>query len=336
MKYEFSTEREYDIIAIGRACIDLNATEYNRPMEETMTFTKYVGGSPANIVIGSAKLGLKAGFIGKISDDQHGRFIEQYMRSVGIDTSNIVVDKEGHKTGLAFTEIKSPEECSILMYRQDVADLYLAPSEVNEDYIKKSKILLVSGTALSKSPSREAVLKAISLAKKHDVKVVFELDYRPYSWNSSEETAVYCSLVAEQADVVIGTRDEYDVMENKAEGKNEDTINYLFNHSPELIVIKHGVEGSYAYIKSGETFKGQAYLTKVLKTFGAGDSYASAFLYALISGKEIETALKYGSASASIVVSKHSSSEAMPTVAEIEQLIGERSLTETIQLEVRN
>jgi 5-dehydro-2-deoxygluconokinase len=328
MRYEINEERTYDIIAVGRACIDLNATEYNRPMEDTMTFTKYVGGSPANIAIGSSKLGLKAGFIGKISDDQHGRFIEQFMRGVGIDTSNMVVDQEGHKTGLTFTEIKSPEECSILMYRQDVADLYLTPSEVSEEYIKQSKILLVSGTALSKSPSREAVLKAVSLAKKHDVKVVFELDYRPYSWNSLEETAVYCSLVTEQADVVIGTRDEYDVMENKQCGKNEDTVRYLFSHSPELIVIKHGVEGSYAYTKAGETFRGQAYRTKVLKTFGAGDSYASAFLYALITGKEIETALKYGSASASIVVSKHSSSEAMPKVEEIEQLIKERSQVE--------
>lgn len=321
MKYEFNTEREFDIIAIGRACIDLNATEYNRPMEETMTFTKYVGGSPANIAIGSSKLGLKAGFIGKIADDQHGRFIEQYMRCAGIDTSNMVIDTEGHKTGLAFTEIKSPEECSILMYREDVADLYLAPSEVNENYIKRSKVLLVSGTALAKSPSREAVIKAIILAKRNDVKVIFELDYRPYTWKSAEETAVYYSLVAEQSDVVIGTRDEFDVMENAKDGTNADTINYLFKHSPELVVIKHGVEGSYAYSKSGETFRGKAYKTQVLKTFGAGDSYASAFLYALISGKDIETALKYGSASASIVVSKHSSSEAMPTATEIEELI---------------
>jgi 5-dehydro-2-deoxygluconokinase len=250
MNYVFDEEREFDIIAVGRACIDLNATEYNRPMEETMTFTKYVGGSPANIAIGAAKLGLKAGFIGKLSDDQHGRFIESYMRGVGIDTSNMVTDQEGHKTGLAFTEIKSPEECSILMYRQDVADLYLAPTEVNEDYIKKAKVLLVSGTALSKSPSREAVLKAVSLAKKNEVKVVFELDYRPYSWESAIETSVYYQLVAEQSDIVIGTRDEFDVLENKPEGNNEETINYLFNHSPELIVIKHGVEGSYAYTKS--------------------------------------------------------------------------------------
>jgi 5-dehydro-2-deoxygluconokinase len=325
MNISFHSEREFDLIAIGRACIDLNAVEYNRPMEETMTFKKYVGGSPANIAIGSSKLGLKAGFIGKLADDQHGRFIEQYMRSVGVDTSHMVVDHEGHKTGLAFTEIKSPEECSILMYRDEVADLYLHPSEVSEEYIKRAKVLLVSGTALAKSPSREAILKAIQLAKKNDVKVIFELDYRGYTWTSPEETSVYYSLVAEQADVVVGTRDEFNVMENVEEGSNDVTIRNLFKYSPELVVIKHGVEGSYAYTKNGETFRGQAYLTKVLKTFGAGDSYASAFLYALLTGKDIETALKYGSASAAIVVSKHSSSEAMPTANEIQQFITERS-----------
>ena len=69
MKYTFNEEKEFDIVAIGRACIDLNAVEYNRPMEQTMTFSKYVGGSPANIAIGSSKLGLKTGFIGKIPED---------------------------------------------------------------------------------------------------------------------------------------------------------------------------------------------------------------------------------------------------------------------------
>lgn len=97
MKYTFNEEREFDIVAIGRACIDLNAAEYNRPMEETMTFSKYVGGSPANIAIGSAKLGLKTGFIGKIPDDQHGRFIVSYMKEKGVDTSQMVVDRDGHK-----------------------------------------------------------------------------------------------------------------------------------------------------------------------------------------------------------------------------------------------
>lgn len=316
--------KKYDMIALGRACIDLNAVEYNRPMEDTMTFSKYVGGSPANIAIGSAKLGLNVGFIGKIPDDQHGRFIKHYMTEAGIDTSNMVLDTEGRKSGLAFTEILSPEECSILMYREDVADLYLTPQEIDEDYLKESHSLVISGTALAQSPSREATLKAVSLARKNGLKIVFELDYRPYTWQSPEETAIYYSLVAEQADIVIGTRDEYDTMENQPGGTNEETIRHLFDHQPELVVIKHGVDGSYAYTKTGETYRGKAYRTKVLKTFGAGDSYAAAFLYALNSDRGIENALKYGSASAAIVVSKHSSSEAMPTEAEIKALIAEQ------------
>jgi 5-dehydro-2-deoxygluconokinase len=322
MKIDFIKEKELDIITLGRACIDLNAVEYNQAMEESMTFSKYVGGSPANIAIGSAKLGLRTGFIGKISDDQHGRFIKAYMKKMGVDTSQMVVDKEGRKVGLAFTEIKSPEECSILMYRENVADLYLQPSEIDETYIKKAKILLISGTALAQSPSREAVLMTIDVAKKHDVKIVFELDYRPYTWASLKETATYYTLVAQRADIVIGTREEYDMMEGLVEnGENATTTRMLFKHDPELIIIKHGVKGSYAYTKSGATFKGYAYKTNVLKTFGAGDSYASALLFALLTGKDIEMALKYGGASASIVVSKHSSSEAMPVESEITALI---------------
>lgn len=243
------------------------------------------------------------------------------MRDLAIDTTGMVQDTEGRKVGLAFTEIKSPDECSILMYRENVADLYLEPAEISEDYIKDARVLLVSGTALAQSPSREAILKAVRLARKYDVVVAFELDYRPYTWKNEAETAVYYTLVAEQSDIIIGTRDEFDMMENQVGGNNEATKANLFNHQAEIVVIKHGVEGSYAYTKAGETFQAKAYKTKVLKTFGAGDSYASAFLYGLFSGESIETALKYGSAAASIVVSKHSTSDAMPNAAEIKALI---------------
>ncbi|MGT2715654.1 5-dehydro-2-deoxygluconokinase [Streptococcus respiraculi] len=311
----------YSLIALGRACIDLNAVDYNQPMEETMTFQKYVGGSPANIAIGLAKLGESVGFIGKVSDDQHGRFIRDFMSRSGVDVSQMIFDSVGHKSGLAFTEIKSPTECSILMYREDVADLYLEATEVSESYIRQTKYLLVSGTALSQSPSREAVLRAVEIAQSNGVPVIFELDYRPYTWKSLAETAVYYQLVAQKSTIVIGTRDEFDILENRKGGDNETTVNSLFGYSPELIVIKHGVDGSYAYEKNGKVTRGYAYKANVLKTFGAGDSYAAAFIYALLNEKGIEAALQYASAASAIVVSRHSSSEAMPTVQEIEDVI---------------
>ena len=102
---------------------------------------------------------------------------------INIDTSGISVDQTGAVTGLAFTEIKSPEECSILMYRDNVADLKLDTTMCQKIILNNTKALLISGTALAASPSREAVFLALDYARKHDVVVIFDLDYRPYTWN---------------------------------------------------------------------------------------------------------------------------------------------------------
>jgi 5-dehydro-2-deoxygluconokinase len=317
----FKQDRPFDLIALGRLCIDLNANETNRPMEETRTFTKYVGGSPANIAIGSARLGQKTGFIGKVANDQMGRFITDYLEKNGIDTSGVSIDQTGAVTGLAFTEIKSPEDCSILMYRDNAADLKLHPSDVDEEYIKQSKALLISGTALAKSPSREAVFLALEYAVKHGVTIFFDLDYRPYTWTDEAETAVYYNLAAEKCDCVIGTREEFNMMEkllNIEESDDHYTAGRWFSHRAKLVVIKHGGAGSIAYTKDGASHRSGIFRTNVLKTFGAGDSYASAFIFGLMTGKEVAEAMKMGSASASIVISRHSCSDAMPTMEELQ------------------
>ena len=175
MKYvEFDQSKPLDVIPIGRVAIDFNPTDMNRPLAESCNFNKYVGGSPANIAVGLARLGKKVGFIGKVSDDQHGDFVVDYFNKDGIDTSNIFRAKNGEKIGLTFTEIKSPTESSILMYRDAIADLMLEPEEVSEEYIASAKAIVISGTALSMSPSRDAALKAMMLAKKNNVVVIFE------------------------------------------------------------------------------------------------------------------------------------------------------------------
>ncbi|WP_400163313.1 5-dehydro-2-deoxygluconokinase [Brevibacillus sp. TJ4] len=320
----FDHSKPIDLIAIGRLCIDLNANETNRPMEETMTFTKYVGGSPANIAIGLSRLGMKTGFIGRVADDQMGRFITRYLHQNGIDTTGVITDRTGSVTGLAFTEIKSPEECSILMYRDNVADLKLAPTDIAESYILQAKAILLSGTALAKSPSREAAFLALEYARRHGVTVIFDIDYRPYTWTSPEETAIYYNLAAEKCDVIFGTREEFDLMESFdaiAEPDDQRTAEKWFRCHAKLVLIKHGKEGSFAYTREGERLRGSVFPAKVVKTFGAGDSYAAAVIYGLMQGWELSRCLEYGAAAAAIVISSHSCSDAMPTVAEIERVI---------------
>ncbi|MFC4303804.1 5-dehydro-2-deoxygluconokinase [Cohnella boryungensis] len=320
----FPTDKPLDFVAIGRLCIDLNANEINRPMEETMTFTKYVGGSPANIAIGMSRLDMKSAFIGKVADDQMGRFIVQYLNNNGIGTSGVLTDRTGAVTGLAFTEIKSPEDCSILMYRDNAADLKLEPGEVDESLIASSKALLVSGTALAKSPSREAVLLALRYARKHGTKVIFDIDYRPYTWTNPQETAIYYHAAAEKSDIIIGTREEFDMLEQfdgNDQRSDQVTASQWFGHHAEIVVIKHGKEGSIAYAKDGSSHRGSIFPAKVIKTFGAGDSYAAGFIYGLMQGWEISRSMEFGSACASIVISSHSCSDAMPRREQVEQFM---------------
>jgi 5-dehydro-2-deoxygluconokinase len=320
---DFNAEKNLDFIAIGRLCIDLNANEINRPMEETMTFTKYVGGSPANITIGMARMGMKSGFIGKVADDQMGRFIVDYLQKNQIDTSNVATDRTGAVTGLAFTEIKSPTDCSILMYRDNAADLLLSPDEVLEDYVAQAKVVLISGTALAQSPSREAVFLTLDYARKHGATIVFDIDYRPYTWKSREETAIYYNLAAEKCDVIIGTREEFDMMERFETKPNDDeaTAGKWFDFNAKIVVIKHGKDGSIAYTRDGLNHKGSIFPAKVIKTFGAGDSYAAGFLYGLMQGWDISDCMAFGGAAASIVISSHSCSDAMPTVDQVKAYI---------------
>jgi 5-dehydro-2-deoxygluconokinase len=83
------------------------------------------------------------------------------------------------------------------------------------------------------------------------------------------------------------------------------------------VIIKHGKEGSIAYTKDGMEHRAKSYPAKVVKTFGAGDSYAAGFLYGISSGLTIERSMEFGSAAASIVISSHSCSDAMPTVDQV-------------------
>lgn len=317
--------RPFDIVLLGRAAIDLNPVDYYKPLEESTTFKKYLGGSPANIAVGMARLGKKVGFIGKVSDDQFGTFIENRFKQEGIDITHVTRVKNGEKLGLTFTEIKSETESSILMYREGVADLQLSVEDISEDYIKNSKALLISGTALAQSPSREAALKALSFAKRNDTKVIFDIDYRPYNWKNTDEISIYYSMVAKEADVILGSREEVDLTERLIEeGRNDlQSAAYWHARGVKIIVIKHGKEGSTAYTDDGNSYTIKSFPVKLLKSFGGGDGYASAFLYGLFEGWEIIDALEFGSASAAMLVASHACSEDMPDVESVKKFIKE-------------
>lgn len=325
MKYvEFDQSREFDLILMGRVAIDFNPVDYFKTLAESQTYKKYVGGSPANIAVGMARLGKKIGFIARVSDDRFGEYVVDYFKKEGIDTSAIVKAENGEKIGLTFTEILSPEESSILMYRNMAADLSLEPKDVREEYIKRGKALLISGTALCQSPSREACLKALQFAKNTDTPVIFDIDYREYNWKNKDEIAIYYSIVARDSAIILGSKEEYELTQSLIKPGLSDEDTAALWENAKIVIVKHGKKGSTAYTKDGQSYSIKPFPVKALKSFGGGDGYASAFLYAIMEGYDMHDALELGSASASMLVSSHGCSEDMPSVEAIKEFIREK------------
>ena len=318
----FDPSRPFDLVLLGRAAIDFNPVDYFQTLAESTTFKKYLGGSPANIAVGLSRLGKKCGFFCRVSDDRFGEYVISEFQREGVDTSRVRTCANGEKLGLTFTEILSRDESSILMYRKNIADLALEPGDIDEEYIASAKALLISGTSLAQSPSREAALKAVALAQKTATPIIFDIDYRPYNWVSAAEIALYYSRVAESADVILGSREEYDLTEAllALPGTDEATSAYWQSKNAKIVVIKHGKKGSTAWV-GDESYSIKPFPVQALKSFGGGDGYASAFLYGLFEGWDLMDCLELGSASASLLVGAHGCSCFMPTLEEVQAYI---------------
>lgn len=321
----FDEKRPMDLVLLGRVAVDFNPVDYFHPLAECTTFKKYVGGSPANIAVGVSRHGLKAGFFARVSDDQFGDFVTDFFKKEGIDVTRIRRCEHGEKIGLTFTEILSPTESSILMYRNCIADLQLSPADIDEEYIKNAKAILISGTSLAASPSREAALKAVMLAKRNNTVIIFDIDYRPYNWVSEDEISIYYSMVAKEADIIMGSREEFNLTERLIKEGRSDKESAAAWHKEraKIVIIKHGKEGSTAYTNDGNSYSIKPFPVTALKSFGGGDGYGSGFLYGLFEGWEMIDCLEFGSAEAAMMVASHSCSEDLPGPDEVRAFIKE-------------
>jgi 5-dehydro-2-deoxygluconokinase len=314
-------ERPLDIICLGRAGVDLYAREHDTGFSAVSGFDKYVGGSPANIAAAIAKQGGKAGFIGCVSDDGLGRYVCDYLRGLGVDLSGMKTLAGGTRTSLAITEMRAAQP-EVVIYRNHAADLALQPADIDPGYIAKARMLLVSGTALSASPSREATLLAMAYARQHGTLVVLDMDYRAYSWESREAPALYYNIAAGHSHIMIGNREEFEVLAYSAEQGTDDAqlARHYLREPTAIMIIKEGAAGSTTYTPGG-SFRQGIFPVDVQKPFGAGDAFAGTLMLALLRDYSLPDAVAMGSAAAAINVSRSSCSEAMPTTTELTEFM---------------
>src|SRR5690606_37984550 len=198
----------FDVITLGRVSMDLFSEQIGAPFEKIETFETSVGGSPTNIAIGTSRLGLNSAAITAVGDDKTGDFVLNYLQNEGVSTEFVPV-KAGTHTGLAILGVEPPDKFPLVFYRENPADIYLTIDDIARVPIAESRVLLLSGTGLSRGTCRAGTLFAAEISQKSDTTVFMDLELRPDQWTHPKAYGINMRTVIPSLDVLIGTEEEF-------------------------------------------------------------------------------------------------------------------------------
>src|SRR4030095_5150449 len=183
------TDRSFDILLMGRSSIDLYANDIGAPFPEIKSFAAYVGGCPTNISVGTRRLGLRSVLLTAVGADPVGDFLLHFLDQEGV-IKDFIPRKKGHRTSAVILGIEPPDKFPLVYYRDNCADIELTIDDVLDAPIEETRVLLISGTGLSREPSRRATIFAAERARNAGTKVVLDLDFRPDQWHDARAFGV--------------------------------------------------------------------------------------------------------------------------------------------------
>jgi 5-dehydro-2-deoxygluconokinase len=309
-----------ELITVGRICVDLYANEANASFMDPQTFTKSVGGSATNVAIAAARLGRRTAVFTKVGDDPFGEYVRRKLELFGVDTRFVGVHPS-MPTPLAFAAMDPPEDPKLLMYRYPIgSDQTLNASEIDVQAAIDVPILWLTGAWFSKAPARDACWELLS-ARARRPQVVFDLDYRANFWPSAAAASADISPVLDHVNVALGNRTECEVAVGS--GDPPEAARRLLDRGVELAVVKMGGEGVMVATSQGTTIV-PPYFVKVVSGLGAGDAFGGMLVHGLLSGWDPVRIVEYCNVAGAIVASRLLCSDAMPTLAEVEEALEDR------------
>lgn len=304
-------------VVIGRVGMDLTPAPANTRTQDATSMMVAMGGSSANIAAGLCKLGCKAALVTTVSDDSVGWYCLNQLDHYGIDRTHVKKTKGEFRTSLAVYETRVEHHQSVI-YRNNAADFQMSVADVEGVDFSQFGALITTGTVFAAEPSRTAAFRAFELARAAGLTIVFDVDYRPYSWPSPEIAGQVLSRAGAMSDMIIGNDEEFGFMAGDIAlglGKARDLAK-----GGRLVVYKLGPLGSVAFAEGQDMTTG-IFPVHAVKPTGAGDSFMAGLMASLADGHPLRQALVRGSACAAIVVAKPGCAPAMPDLPELEAFL---------------
>ncbi|WP_216324295.1 5-dehydro-2-deoxygluconokinase [Deinococcus aestuarii] len=320
------------LITIGRSSIDLYSQDVGKPLPEVRTIGAYLGGSPLNIAVGASRLGVDAALVTAVGDDQVGDFILAGLEREGVST-DYIPRKAGTRTSAVILAMQPPDRFPITFYRDNAADIQISIDDMQGVPIEGARALVVNGTALSKEPSRSAVLSACERARAAGVPVYLDLDFRANQWHDPRAFGLTIRALLPNVDVVVGTEEEI----NAAMLRDPADITIRHNQmtAPEIrgdvaantaallsrvptVVVKEGERGCTVHRAGEEALSVPGFPVEVVSVLGAGDAFAAGLITGRLRGWDWFRSARLGNACGAIVVNRIGCADFTPTQAEVD------------------
>ncbi len=305
-------------LVIGRAGMDLYADPPGTRTEDATGFTAALGGSSANIAVALVRQGGQAALVTCVSDDAVGRFALNQLDHYGVERTHVRSVGGEARNSLAVVETRIENHQSVI-YRNGAADFEMTMADVEPVAYAAFSALITTGTVLATEPSRSAAFRAFDLARAAGLPLIFDIDYRPYSWASAEDAAQAYTQAGAMCDVIVGNDVEFGFMAGDPD-RGLDMARKLVAGGARIVVYKMGEKGAVTITPDAEFTTG-IYRTAALKPTGAGDSFLGAFVMGLAKGLPLRAAVLRGSAAAAMVVARVGCAPAMPTEAELDAFL---------------
>jgi 5-dehydro-2-deoxygluconokinase len=331
--------KEFDLITFGRSSIDLYSQNIGADFIDIKGFDALVGGSPLNIAVGASRLGVNASLLTAVGNDKVGDFIINFLKKQKVNTDNIP-RIEGARSSAVVLGIEPPDKFPLVFYRDNAADSQLTIDHVIAADISKYRILEMSGTALNIEPTRSAAFYATEIAVENNVDVILDIDFRADQWKDVRSFGLMIRALLARVKIAIGTEEEIlaatlqtadqvsiqhqQISAPKITGDLDVSIRKILNSGPEILIVKKGAKGAAIYYKDGRQQDVPGFPVEILNVLGAGDAFASGFIYGYLQGWDLYKSCRMGNASGAWVVQKQGCANDMPYYEEAMEFIAER------------
>ncbi|MEO3779383.1 sugar kinase [Micromonospora sp. B11E3] len=304
----------YDLLTFGEALVSLRAAG---PLAAGGPLTMHLAGAESNVAIAAARLGHRAAWAGRVSDDELGGFLLRQLRAEGVAVEHVTRDP-GRPAGLMFLERRTADLTRVTYQRAGSAGSALGVDDLRPALAAGARVLHLTGiTPALSDRARAAAAWAAEAASRAGALVCLDVNHRARLWSRDAARAALTPL-AGHASVVVASADELDLVGEPGAGE-ETLVAGLLDRGVSTVLVKLGADGARAYTRDGVRHAAALPVTAV-DTVGAGDAFTAGYLSGHLDGLDLAGRLRRAVTLGAFAVAGHGDWEALPRRDELSLL----------------